>query len=473
MAFSPLIQLLMSVYGWQTTFGILASIGPITILVSCLLRPLAIELIDIEPDVSLVEEVENAEEQKRQCNDPMWISSPKTDQVSNNVTVYNLNGRRSSRLDLLNVTNDGSIAFEKRLNGITPPAQISVDSLENCQKEQLNKKGVFVFDVPEGASLALKPMERRRPSICIRPVAKNNVYYNKSTSTLDSNIIDDLPTIQEFSPQVSSHLNLPSKSRRKSTMVMSSLDIERVDTNSISRRLSMTTKINIKKMEHIRGWSAYFAPIKTIWMEMFDFSCLRERTFVLLLLSNFLSNLAYLTPFMFLPSLMISKGSIAPHMASLAITAIGASNIFGRILSGILVDLKMISPICIISLSCFVSGACILGFEFCTTYVAYIVTSLIFGLFSAPFITTVPVLLVDMYGIERLTTNFGFLTFIRGIALSLGPPILSAIFDLTHEYSTELNASCGLFTLAAIFCSIVGIKNYSCKKTFTKKVNNC
>ena len=61
--------------------------------------------------------------------------------------------------------------------------------------------------------------------------------------------------------------------------------------------------------------------------------------------------------------------------------------------------------------------------------------------------------LVDLLGLDSLTSSFGMLVLCRGIASILGPPLAGLVYDLTEQY----NAS---FFLAGAFFVTGGLISF-------------
>ena len=61
--------------------------------------------------------------------------------------------------------------------------------------------------------------------------------------------------------------------------------------------------------------------------------------------------------------------------------------------------------------------------------------------------------LVDLLGLDSLTSSFGMLVLCRGIASILGPPLAGLVYDLTEQY----NAS---FYLAGAFFVTGGLRSF-------------
>ena len=61
------------------------------------------------------------------------------------------------------------------------------------------------------------------------------------------------------------------------------------------------------------------------------------------------------------------------------------------------------------------------------------VLSLLFGCSQSAFWCLTSPIVVDMMGLDQLATAFGVLTFTRGLACLLGPPLGGFIIDITGQ----------------------------------------
>ena len=89
-----------------------------------------------------------------------------------------------------------------------------------------------------------------------------------------------------------------------------------------------------------------------------------------------------------------------------------------------------------------------------TTFAGFVILGLLFGLFIAAYISLTSIVLVDVMGIENLTSAFGLLTMFRGAASIVGPPTAGAVYEATHSYSISFYLAGG-FLLAAGVTSIL------------------
>ena len=57
--------------------------------------------------------------------------------------------------------------------------------------------------------------------------------------------------------------------------------------------------------------------------------------------------------------------------------------------------------------------------------------------------------LVDLLGLENLTSAFGLLSLFRGLTTLMGPPLAGAIYDWTENYDISFYVAGGSFVLAS------------------------
>uniref|UniRef100_A0AC34Q3W2 Major facilitator superfamily (MFS) profile domain-containing protein n=1 Tax=Panagrolaimus sp. JU765 TaxID=591449 RepID=A0AC34Q3W2_9BILA len=67
----------------------------------------------------------------------------------------------------------------------------------------------------------------------------------------------------------------------------------------------------------------------------------------------------------------------------------------------------------------------------------------IFGFLISSYVCLTSVVLVDMVGVDRLTSAFGLLLLVQGIATFVGPPLGGLLFDITGNYDWTF-AFCGI-----------------------------
>ena len=117
--------------------------------------------------------------------------------------------------------------------------------------------------------------------------------------------------------------------------------------------------------------------------------------------------LAYYIPIVFLPEMMIHDHGISKDWAGMVISVLGISHMVGKILTGILVQYSTISPT-IFSATCMglLGGSCI-GFTFCSQYEEFMILTAVYGLVLSSIDLFNPLILVDMFGGNKLKDSFG------------------------------------------------------------------
>ncbi len=74
---------------------------------------------------------------------------------------------------------------------------------------------------------------------------------------------------------------------------------------------------------------------------------------------------------------------------------------------------------------------------------------LLFGLSMAAFISLTSIVLVELMGLDALTSSFGLVSCFRGVSAVLGPPLAGAAFDATDDYAIVFGGAAALFMAAA------------------------
>ena len=164
---------------------------------------------------------------------------------------------------------------------------------------------------------------------------------------------------------------------------------------------------------------------------MLNVSLLTDPRFLLIALSNFLGFLGFFVPFLYLPSMAATVPGVSADEAALLLSVVGLSNTGGRILCGYISDFAWADSLVVTNVSYFLTGGCILLFPLLGSLGQLVGLSLVYGLAISALVTLTSVLLVDVLGLEQLTSAFGLLIMFRGLATILGPPIAGAVYRCT------------------------------------------
>ena len=69
-----------------------------------------------------------------------------------------------------------------------------------------------------------------------------------------------------------------------------------------------------------------------------------------------------------------------------------------------------------------------------------------FGVSFSAFLSLPPIILEIILGKENVASSYGLLVFIRGISITVGPPLAGLIYDSTSDYDGSFFFAGGLFS---------------------------
>merc|ERR1712051_282699 len=95
------------------------------------------------------------------------------------------------------------------------------------------------------------------------------------------------------------------------------------------------------------------------------------------------------------------------------------------------------------------SGASIMSFPLCNSYWMMVIVASMYGFFTS-FVILRTIVLVDLLGLDKLTSAFGLLALFEGSGALLGPFIAGAIYSATGAYATPFFVAGGFFILASL-----------------------
>ena len=127
----------------------------------------------------------------------------------------------------------------------------------------------------------------------------------------------------------------------------------------------------------------------------------------------------------------------------------GISNTIGRVLAGWFSDFSWVDSLLVTNFAILLSGVSTFVLPFCSTYGSFVFVALLFGLFVAAYISLTSIVLVDLLGLDNLTSAFGLLVLYRGVSSMVGPPVAGAVYDATQSYDVSFFLAGGFLVLAS------------------------
>ncbi|XP_069122515.1 monocarboxylate transporter 13-like [Argopecten irradians] len=166
-----------------------------------------------------------------------------------------------------------------------------------------------------------------------------------------------------------------------------------------------------------------------------DLSLLKDFRFVCFCIAIMLFTLSFQIAFVFIPPYAKSKG-MTDLQASYAVSIAGICDGIGRIVSGIVLDLKHVKPyrVYIYNTVMFFIGLTSFVVPNLDTFGILAAVCAVYGLFVGTYMSQKSVIIVDILGVKHLVSSFGLLICFQGIGMFLGPPIAGIMKDMSGHY---------------------------------------
>lgn len=117
---------------------------------------------------------------------------------------------------------------------------------------------------------------------------------------------------------------------------------------------------------------------------------------------------------------------------------------------GALADLPWVNASLVTGLSMILSGLSVVLYPVCQTYLQVMVASVFFGMSFAATVSLSSIVLVELFGLDALTTSMGLLVLVKGLSMSIGGPMAGSIYDHMQSYDWCFYLAGCLFSCAGI-----------------------
>jgi MFS family permease len=176
----------------------------------------------------------------------------------------------------------------------------------------------------------------------------------------------------------------------------------------------------------------------------------RSRAFVMLYVSWVLATAALFVPFVLLPAFALDHGA-SQVAASALISVLGGMSVFGRLGLGFLGN--RIDTLRLFKVATLVMGmSYALWLATTAAYGGLLVFAAVLGLGYGVRIALMPVVLIELFGLQNLGAVLGVFFTATGISALLGPPLAGFILDCTGSYRwvVAFALAMGLLGFAAV-----------------------
>lgn len=191
-----------------------------------------------------------------------------------------------------------------------------------------------------------------------------------------------------------------------------------------------------------------------------ELSLLFERPYITYTLAVTLLNVGYFVPYFHLVAHSRQVG-FSEYQAAFVMSAAGASDILGRVVSGWFSDLRLLRLIHVLSMWTALAGVAIMLLPLSSmagSYSALMAVSLLYG-FSAGALTSVVFAVVPaIVGMERMMGALGLLQLIESFAGLLGTPLSGFLRDVTGNYIASFMVAGGFLVLGTF--TMATLPNY-------------
>ena len=162
------------------------------------------------------------------------------------------------------------------------------------------------------------------------------------------------------------------------------------------------------------------------------YGVVRSRAFVMLYISWVLATAALFVPFVFLPAFALDQGA-SQVMASVLISVLGGMSVLGRVGLGVLGN--YIGTLRLFKIATLIMGmSYVMWLTATTAYGELLVFAAVLGLGYGVRIALMPVVLIELFGLQNLGAVLGVFFTATGISAVLGPPLAGVIVDYTGGY---------------------------------------
>ncbi|CAF1004952.1 unnamed protein product [Rotaria sordida] len=170
-------------------------------------------------------------------------------------------------------------------------------------------------------------------------------------------------------------------------------------------------------------------------IEQINLNLLRNPSFTLFTISNFLSSLGFFVPYNFAHDLA-KDSHVEETDRKFVIMAIGLSTCFGHVIIGYLADLKWVNRLTLYNLTLIIAGLATIFAPYSGSHILpHLVYGSFFGFFSGGYVGLTSIITVDLVGIDKLSNGMGIILLFQGIATGIGTPAAGAMRDAFEKHA--------------------------------------
>lgn len=199
-----------------------------------------------------------------------------------------------------------------------------------------------------------------------------------------------------------------------------------------------------------------FSEFKKLFKDILDFSYFLDSQFLLFAISNFILYTWYDVVYVYMPDFAL-ENNVQDTDASMLISLIGIVNMVGEIILGWAGDREEINANIVYAICMTLCGVSVLLIPFFNTYTWMSILSSAFGLFIAANYSLTSIILVNLVDLDRFTNAYGLLLLVQGVANLVGPPIAGMASDITGNYNLSFYLAGGFIIMSGALLMVLPI----------------
>ncbi|KAI5637088.1 major facilitator superfamily domain-containing protein [Phthorimaea operculella] len=235
----------------------------------------------------------------------------------------------------------------------------------------------------------------------------------------------------------------------------SMLDTKPEDRTGFEYQMAVTRAADAKEFREDKRTLCPTA-IRRVFATMMDPTILKKATFLLMCCSGFFTYLGFLVPYVYLQDRNMQAG-VDPKHCRFFISTMGISNAFGRLIIGLIAS--KLDPINLFAFWVFIAGlSTMLSSLSYQLYYQYIYCC-IFGFSISSVACLRSLILVSLYGLDKLTNATGMMLIFLGIGNLMSTPLAGLLkkkfgYDVAFYVAGGFMATSGLILVFVKICAI-------------------
>ncbi|ESO85647.1 hypothetical protein LOTGIDRAFT_155139 [Lottia gigantea] len=206
-------------------------------------------------------------------------------------------------------------------------------------------------------------------------------------------------------------------------------------------------------------------------LKAFDFQLFKDLRFLVIMGYTFFGGVGSSVGGLLLPPLCKEMG-VSNDESSQLLIILAVVDFVSRFFVGLIADRNWIKKQNIVLITLVIIGTACHCTRFCASFDAFVVLTVVLGLFSGAFYALLSVTIIDILGLSKLSTVLGFVQLYGGLSSVLMYPIFGALRDTTGTYIASYHFVGGCAYLAALMLALEPLASQPYKQTSSKAIKS-